>query len=60
MAAAQNTTEVTNSAKATSAGPASAGTNGFTTNTSSRAAPITTRIPTPDKGLLEAPMRPAM
>ncbi len=60
MVAAQNTTDVTNKAYATRAGPAELGRNGFTTNTKAKAAPRTTRMPTPDRGLLDAPISPAM
>src|SRR5438132_2660736 len=48
------------SANAISALPASGDTYGFTPNTSSSAAPITTKMPMPDSGLLEEPIRPAM
>ncbi len=60
MAAAANTTAVTNSAKATSACWPLAGTLACTLKTSSRAAPMTTRIPIPESGLLEEPISPAM
>ncbi len=56
----ENTTAVTNSAKATRPGPEAAVSSGFATTTSSSAAPITTRIPKPETGLFEAPMSPAM
>ncbi len=60
MAATANTTAVTNSAKATSACWPLAATFDCTPNTSSSAAPITTRMPMPESGLFDEPMSPAM
>src|SRR5438094_3484293 len=48
------------SANAISDLPASGDTYGFTPSTRSNAAPITTRIPMPESGLFEEPIKPAM
>jgi hypothetical protein len=60
IAATVNTTAVTNSANATSPFSCPGSSSGLMPNTSSSAAPITTRMPMPDSGLLEEPIRPAM
>src|SRR5205814_1696527 len=60
IAATLKITAVVKSAKAISDLFASGDTYGLTPNTSSKAAPITTRMPIPDNGLLEEPINPAM
>ena len=60
IAATLKTTAVVKSAKAISALIASGPTYGFTPRTRSNAAPITTRIPMPESGLLDEPISPAM
>ena len=60
MLATANTTAVTNNANATRPFSLPAANRGLTPNTSSTAAPITIRMPTPDSGLLEEPISPAM
>ncbi len=60
MVATANTIAVTNSAKATSDFSPLTGTLARRPSTSSSAAPITTRMPMPESGLLEEPISPAM
>ena len=60
IAATLKITAVVKSANAISDLPASADTYGFMPNTSSKAAPMTTRMPMPDNGLLDEPIKPAM
>ena len=60
MAATQNTIAVTNKEYATSALPISGGNVDWTVATRNRAVIATTRMPMPESGLLEAPIRPAM
>ena len=60
MVATANTTEVTNNAKATSPLPASGDAWVWMPATSNNAATITTRMPTPDSGLFDEPISPAM
>jgi hypothetical protein len=55
-----NTTEVRNSANAVSALPASGPAAAFTPTTRKIAATSTARMPTPDSGLFDEPIRPAM
>src|SRR5438876_9511032 len=60
IAATLKITAVVKSAKAIRDLPASGDTYGFTPNTRSNAAPITTKMPMPDNGLLDEPIKPAM
>src|SRR5215468_7786939 len=60
IAATLITTAVVKSANAMSDLLASGPTYGFTPMTSSNAAPITTKMPMPDNGLFEEPIKPAI
>ena len=60
IAATVNTTAVTSRANATSPFSWPASICDFSPNTSSSAAPITTKIPIPDSGLLDEPIKPAI
>ncbi len=60
IAATVNTTDVTSKANATSPFSLPGAISGLMPNTSSSAAPMTTRMPMPDSGLFDDPIRPAM
>ena len=60
IAATLKMTAVVKRANAIRALFASGETYGFTPRTSSNAAPITTRMPMPESGLLDEPIKPAM
>ncbi len=59
MVATEKTIEVTKRAKATRAGRP-AGPTAWLAPTSSREMPMTARMPTPERGLFDEPISPAM
>ncbi len=60
MVATAKTMAVTKRAKATRAGPPAGPTARLAPSSSSREMPITARMPTPESGLLDEPISPAM